>query len=854
MRPIKIYKVKPSLPDELKPLVTIAYNLSWGWNEEAVKLFHRISPEMWEKSNHNPILLLSLVTQVQYGRLAKDESFIAHMERVMEYLDTYLSRTRWFKKAHPESSDAEIAYFSLEYGLNDCFPNYSGGLGILSGDHLKSASDLGIPLVAVGLLYGQGYMTQYLSLDGWQHEKYIENDFENLPIKLLTDNDGNPYKITVKMADKDVHSEIWKVDVGNIKAYLLNTNIPDNNPEERAITERLYGGDQNTRIKQEILIGIGGMRALRKIGVLPTVVHMNEGHSAFLILERIRQLMKEFNLSYTEAKLIASSTNVFTTHTPVPAGNEVFPQDMVEYYIGYLREELGLSKKEFSSLGKQNPEDVHEQFSMTVFALKNANYCNGVSALHGKVSRKIWSGIWPEVDEDEIPIIHITNGIHPNSWISGDMEELFTRYLGPRWLEEPGDQRIWERISQIPDSELWNTHERRRERLVSFVRRKLKKDLIEKGAQKTEIDQADEVLHPEALTIGFSRRFATYKRSTLIFRDLKRLSKILTDKERPVQIIFAGKAHPRDDAGKDLIRQIIHISRQPELRRHIVFIENYDINVARYLVQGCDIWLNTPRRPLEASGTSGMKVCFNGGINLSILDGWWDEAYSGDNGWAIGRGEEYQYHYSQEQDEVESCALYELLENEVAPKFYTRGRDDLPRDWIKMMKISMQHLCPEFNTNRMLTDYSEKFYIPAQRSWMNMSNENFKPCRDFGVWWDRIQNNWEKINILEVLSDTKTSLEMGSELEVKAKIFIGDLTPEEILVEIYYGKLSAKDEIENPNSVKMSLVESLENNEYLFKGNIPCMDSGKNGFSVRVLPKNINLTHKFLPGIIKWAK
>ncbi|MGC9367164.1 MAG: alpha-glucan family phosphorylase [bacterium] len=851
MKPIKIFKVTPSLPDELSDLETIAYNLLWGWNEEAVTLFHRISPEIWEKSKHNPVMMLSMVSQEHYLKLSKDESFIAHMERVIRFMDSYLTSAKWFEKAYPEYENTKIAYFSLEFGLNDCFPNYSGGLGVLSGDHLKSSADLGIPLVAVALLYGQGYMTQYLSDDGWQHEKYIENDFENLPIKMLTNENQEPLKISVKMADREVFAEIWLVKVGNISVYALNTNIPENCDADKFITERLYGGDENTRIMQEILIGIGGMRALRKVGIMPTVIHMNEGHSAFLILERIRQLMSDFNLSYEEAKLIAASTNVFTTHTPVPAGNEVFPTEMVEHYLGYFREELGLTKDQFFNLARQRPENDSEPFNMTVLALNNSHYCNGVSKLHAEVSRKMWSNIWPDLHHDEIPIISIKNGIHPNSWISGDMAELFTRYLGPRWLEEPGDQDIWQRISQIPDAELWNTHERRRERLVSFIRRKLKNDLICRGAQKTEVDQAEEVLHPDVLTIGFARRFATYKRATLLFRDIARLTKILTNRDHPVQIIFAGKAHPRDDAGKDLIRQIIHISRIPELRRHIVFIEDYDINVARYLVQGCDVWLNTPRRPLEASGTSGMKVLFNGGINLSTLDGWWEEAYNGRNGWAIGRGEEYQDHYLQ--DQVESFALYELLENEVIPKFYNRGRDGLPRKWIRMIKSSMQQLSPIYNTNRMLTDYTKLCYISAHVNWNKLSEHNFTKSHELGQWWDNITQNWNSIKINEVFSDTQHPLEMGQELEVKATINLGKLTPEEVLVEIYYGKISATGEIEDFKTVKMTVSESNGDSNYTYSGKIPCQSSGKKGFSVRILPYHQNLSRKFLPGMIHWA-
>lgn len=852
MNPLKIYKVKPSIPEILEPLRIIAYNLWWGWNQEAVKLFHRISPKQWDKSNHNPVQMLSQIDQKLLLDLSKDESFISHMHRVKKSLDLYLSRQRWFEKKHPDLiNDASIAYFSLEFGLNDCLPIYSGGLGVLSGDHLKSSSDLGIPLTAVGLLYGQGYMTQYLASDGWQHERYDETDFENIPVQPVLDDNENPLKISVQIAEKNIVCEIWVIYVGNTKLYLLNSNIPENAPEDRVITERLYGGDENMRIKQEIIIGIGGIKALKKLGITPKVIHMNEGHSAFLIFERIRQLMEDNNLSYCQAKLLSSSTNVFTTHTPVPAGNEVFPIDMVTHYLGYYMDLLKISKKEFVSLGKLNPNNNDEHFGMTVFALKNSDYSNGVSKLHGEVSRKMWGSIWPGIHYSEIPISHITNGTHPNSWMSAEMEQLFLRYLGPRFLEEPEDFKIWERTTSIPDGELWRSHERRRERLVAYARRKLKKQLISQQALMSEIEHAEEILHPDILTIGFARRFATYKRATMIFRDIDRLKKILTNKERPVQLIFAGKAHPRDDAGKDLIRQIYHISKLPELRRHVVFLENYDMNVARYLVQGCDVWLNTPRRPLEASGTSGMKVCFNGGLNLSILDGWWDEAYNRLNGWAIGG--EKEYHDSHIQDEIESSILYDLLENEVVPQFYNRTKDGLPREWIKMMKESMKTLCPVFNTNRMIYDYVEESYIPAYNSWVELYKNDSSGVKELSDRWKKIQKYWNLIDIKKVYSENKKNIKMGDALLVSAEIYLENLSPEDVTVEIFFGKLSYKEEINDPETIKME-VEKSENNIYIYKGSIPCNISGKNGYSVRILPYNKYLKRKFLPNYIKWAK
>ncbi|MBN2363318.1 alpha-glucan family phosphorylase [candidate division WOR-3 bacterium] len=850
MKPVRTFKVIPSLPEELADLRTIAFNLWWGWNEEAVKLFHRISPELWEQANHNPVALLSMVPQENWYALIKDESFIAHMNRVKEDLDEYLGGARWFEREHSDIQNAVIAYFSMEFGLNDCLPLYSGGLGVLSGDHLKSSSELGIPLVAVGLLYGQGYLTQYLSNDGWQHEKYAENDFSNMPVRVLNVNDGSTLKISVKMAEKEVWAEIWETSVGRIKLYLLNTNIPENDSLGRYITERLYGGDNDLRIKQEILLGIGGLKALRKIGLNPTVVHMNEGHSAFIILERIRQLMKENGLTYTQAKLLSASSCVFTTHTPVPAGNEVFHPDMIEHYIGYIREEIGVTKEELYSLGKQNPKNASEHFGMTVFAINNSHYCNAVSKLHASVSRSMWSGIWQGLDADEVPITHITNGINPNSWTSGEMQQLFLRYIGPKMLEEPENLKIWERVLDIPDNELWRTHERRRERLVAFIRRRLKKQLAEQGASAKEIEEADEVLHPDTLTIGFSRRFATYKRASLILSNLERITKILTNKDKPVQLIFAGKAHPRDDAGKDIIKHIFQVSRMPHLRNHIVFIQNYDMNVARYMVQGCDIWLNTPRRPLEASGTSGMKVCFNGGLNLSVLDGWWNEAFNGKNGWSIGMGEVYQDYKAE--DEVESSSLYDTLENDVVPKFYNIARDGLPREWIKMIKESMRTLCPVFNTNRMICEYTEKFYIPSHNSWRTLTENDFKGVKDFSSRFDLISREWNNVKIIDVSADTAAPVQMGTQIEVVSTVYMDGLNPDDVSVEICHGKLSYNGEIENPSCIAMSSVQNTGKGQYVFRGRIPCLESGKNGFSVRILPRNNYLTRKLVPGFVKW--
>ncbi|HYP62571.1 MAG TPA: alpha-glucan family phosphorylase, partial [Acidocella sp.] len=613
------------------------------------------------------------------------------------------------------------------------------------GDHLKAASDLGIPLVGVGLMYREGYFRQYLTVDGWQQERYPENDFFNLPLIPETKSDGTPLLISVPFPGREVWARVWRIQVGRVPLYLLDTNISKNSAEDRQITSRLYGGDHDMRIRQEMILGIGGIRALRAVGKPPTVCHMNEGHSAFCGLERIRIMMEETKLDFAAAREAVMAGACFTTHTPVPAGNDMFaPQLMEHYFAGYLSQ-LKIDMQEFLGLGRQNPRDGNEPFCMTVLALRLSNISNGVSKLHGSVSRKMWKAIWPDLADAEIPITSITNGVHTRSWLAPEMWQLYDRYLGIQWEEKPTDYSIWKRIDNIPNAELWRTHERRRERLVAFARTRLREQLKRRGAPPAEVARADEVLDPEALTLSFARRFATYKRGTLLFRNLDRLAAIINNKERPVQILFAGKAHPRDHGGKELIAEITHVARRPEFRRRIVFIEDYDINVARYLVQGVDVWLNNPRRPLEASGTSGMKACCNGGINMSILDGWWCEGYSGDNGWAIGAGEEYtDLTY---QDDVESRAIYDLLEQEIVPLFYNRSSDGLPRGWVSAMKRSISTICPVFNTNRMVQEYMERCYAPAHWRFGALAADHLKKAASLAQWRRNLTRGWPQVRV-----------------------------------------------------------------------------------------------------------
>ncbi len=857
MKAIQKFVVMPNLPERLKSLLEIAYNLWWTWNPDAIALFQRLDRDLWEETGANPVKMLGLVSQGTLQKLLADDGFLSHMDRVTEALRKYMAYTTWYDKVHGSGLGSQIAYFSLEFGLHECLPIYSGGLGVLSGDHLKSTSELGLPMTGVGLMYRCGYFRQYLNRDGWQQEDFPVNDYYNMPITAVTDERGAPLLIVVDFPEqKAVLARVWKIQIGRIPLYLLDTNIDHNAPEDREITKNLYGGDLEMRIRQELILGLGGIRMLRKLGIEPTVCHMNEGHSAFLALERIKQLREREGLSFEAAREIVTATNVFTTHTPVPAGNDMFPPNLVEKYFGHYAPRLGLSMHDFLGLGRQNPEDTRETFCMTVLALKLAAFANGVSELHGRVSRRMWRRIWPGVPDAEIPVIHITNGVHTRSWYSDEIARLYDRYVGPEWLADPVNQSVWKRIENIPPSELWRSRERLRERLVAFSRRRLRKQLEKRGAHRSKIEAADEVLDPEILTIGFARRFATYKRAYLLLKDPERLGKILNDPDRPVQVIFAGKAHPNDHPGKELIRSLVHLANRQEFRRRIVFLENYNMELARYMIQGVDVWLNTPRRPMEASGTSGMKVVVNGGINLSVLDGWWCEAYQRYNGhntgWAIGDGEEYEDHTYQ--DEVESRMLYDVLENEVVPTFYRRGSDGLPREWIAMMKTSMQKISPEFNTNRMVEEYTERFYLPSILQWNWLAADNWSEAKKLATWKRKVEGAWAKVKIVALASSQNSQHRVGDRFTVKVVVKLGELIPDDVNVELYHGPLNPEAEIFNEGTLVLKSIGPTPDGHHVFEGSIPCASTGQHGLTVRVLPYNRGLLNKFETGLITWLE
>lgn len=850
MKEIILYTVVPQIPERLKPLEEMAKNLWFSWNIEAIDLFRSVDQHLWEETQHNPLAILGYLDKQRFQELMEDEGFLREMDRIFEEFRRYMGEKKAYDFGLGAPIDFTVAYFSAEYGLTDCLPIYSGGLGVLAGDHLKSASDLRINMVGVGLLYQKGYFRQYLNADGWQLETYPDNDFHVLPVILERDEKGDFLTIDVPIGNRNVKVRIWRIQVGRVPLFMLDTNTVENPEEDRNITASLYGGNEEMRLKQEIVLGIGGVRALNRLGIQPSVFHMNEGHSAFTLIERIRMLMETHHLSFQEAREAVYCNSVFTTHTPVPAGIDVFDRGMLSSILGDYIHSMGISMETFLSMGEEETPGTNRPFNMAVMAMKGSARVNGVSDLHRTVSRRMWNRIWPGLPEMDIPIESITNGIHIPSWISSDLASLLDRYMGRRWAEDPDNIKIWERVNRIPDTELWRTHERRRERLVDFARRNLQEHLIQRGANSAEIQMASEALNPSALTIGFARRFATYKRGDLILRDPHRLANILNDPQKPVQIIFAGKAHPHDHPGKEVIKKIIHLAQQPEFRHRLLFVEDYDLNVARYLVQGVDVWLSNPRRPMEACGTSGMKAAANGALNLSVLDGWWAEGYQSGLGWAIGAGEEYEN--SDDQDLIESQIIYNLLEKMIIPLFYERGRDNLPRGWINMMKKSMQTLAARYNTHRMLQDYVHRFYILSSLQSNQIQSNHLQGVRELTTWINHMKADWSQLQILDKRTDTRRGVQVGRSLEVEVSLHLGPFSPEDLSVEIYFGRVDSKANFLNRLTVPLRPIIQ-ESNRTIFKGEIPCHEVGRFGFKIRILPSHPLLPNAYSLGLLLWG-
>ncbi|MEZ4590271.1 MAG: alpha-glucan family phosphorylase [Chloroflexota bacterium] len=703
-------QLNDKVPEKIGRLPELAYNLWWSWTPEARGLFRRLDYPLWRKTLHNPVQMLQEISPAQLQKAAQDATFLRQYNKVMMQFDeTMKNQNTWFHQTYPELGNKTIAYFSFEFGLHSSLPIYSGGLGILSGDHAKEASDLGLPFVGVGFMYPQGYFRQRLPSHGWQEAVYHQLDISQAPVRTVLDENGHEMRISVNLGGRPVHARIWHVRVGRNPLYLLDTDVDENEPWDRELSARLYSGNTETRIRQEIMLGIGGVRALRALGINPSIWHMNEGHSAFLILEGIRELVAQ-GKTFEEASSIVSKRSVFTTHTPVPAGHDAFGFQLVEQYFNGYWDELGINREHFLSLGGHE-EEWGMAFNMTVLALRLSGQSNGVSKLHGEVSREMWQEVWPDKPVNQVPISSITNGVHVSTWVAGEIHNVFDKYLGPSWLEQQDNDAIWQRLAEAPDEELWQVHLDLKRKLMSYLRERVRRRWVNGSNDPTQVLTSGTLLDPEALTIGFARRFATYKRATLIFRDLERLQRILLDTHRPVQIVFAGKAHPADEPGKSLIQHIYNLAKHNQLGGRIAFIEDYDMHMARYLTQGVDVWLNNPRRPREASGTSGMKAAINGIPNLSILDGWWVEGYNGANGWAIG--DEREFDNQEAQDSFDANFIYQLLEDEIVPLYYDRDRDGTPRGWVEIMRESIRSSTPMFGTRRMIKEYTNELYVKA---------------------------------------------------------------------------------------------------------------------------------------------
>lgn len=852
MEHFQTFQVLPNIPEPLCFLEELSRNYWWSWELDAKELFRRIDGELWENSGRNPVLFLANVPQKRLEKLSTDPGFLDHQARIKALFDARIKGP--FQGAHHEIYDHEgaVAYFSMEFGVHETLPIFAGGLGILAGDHLKAASTLGLPLVGMGLFYRQGYFHQRINKDGWQQEEYPETDIYHLPLEKIRDQRGHEIRITIPGPSEDINAVIWKVSVGRVPLYLLDTNLRENPHHIREITARLYASDQSIRLAQEILLGIGGVQALKAMGMQPRVFHMNEGHPVFSCLERLAQTMELNGLDLRMAREIIPRTTVFTTHTPVPAGHDEFAPELVKPYLYPFESRLKVSADEILSWGQHAGAGEGSKFSMFVLGLRMSQYLNGVSELHGQVARRMWRNVWPHRPEAEIPIGHVTNGIHIPSFVSRDNAMFFQNRLGVNWHRNSWKRENLKEIDVINDMDLWEAHKRCRNRLIKNCRHLLKKQCERRNAPKNVVDAAESVLDEDVLTIAFARRFATYKRANLLLRDLERLNDILDNKERPVQIIFAGKAHPTDEEGKGLIRHIFKHASDERLRHKIVLLEDYDIHMARLLVQGADVWLNTPRRPLEACGTSGMKAAVNGVLNVSILDGWWCEGYTKETGWAIGKGEDYDAH--SDSDLVDSHALYNVLENHVIPCFYERNGGAVPFQWIKMMKASMKMILSDFSSLRMVEEYEKRFYSPASRSYGELLDHDAAKALKMADLRERYRSKWADISISPPVCERSGNepIRVGDVFPVTAVVHLGDLTPEEVHVELYHGSVHSLDTISHSHTELMTVRENQGNGLYLYACNLTCTSSGQYGFSARVIPREDALI-KSTPGFVTWA-
>ena len=859
MKAIRRFSVRTVLPEPIAALGDLASNLRWSWHPPTRDLFERIDPQRWAKVRKDPVRLLSALSPAELSALAADTGFVGAVAAAKADLDQYLTEPRWYQAwAQAQDEDGAgapkaIGYFSPEFGITEVLPQYSGGLGILAGDHLKTASDLGVPIVGVGLFYKTGYFKQSLNRDGWQQETYPVLDPDGLPLSMLREEDGTPCVITLGLpGGRELHAHVWKAQVGRVPLLLLDSDVPDNDEAARNITNRLYGGGGEQRLQQEMLLGIGGVRALRLWSRLtgaptPDVYHTNEGHAGFLGVERIHELTQSADLSFDEALEAVRAATVFTTHTPVPAGIDRFDAELITLHFGGDQAVPGVPVDRLLALGAEDyPGGQAGMFNMAVMGLRLGGRANGVSQLHGVVSREMFDGLWPGFDDDEVPITSVTNGVHAGTWVDRRVYELADKYLGTHDLER---DNAWDRIDEVPREAIWATKRDMREQLVVEARRRTRSSWKKRGASPAELGWVDDILDPDVLTIGFARRVPTYKRLTLMLRDPARLKRLLLDEKRPIQLVIAGKSHPADETGKQLIQQMVRFADDPEIRHRIVFLPNYDIAMAQYLYPGCDVWLNNPLRPFEACGTSGMKAALNGGLNLSILDGWWDEWFDGGNGWAIPTADGVED--AERRDDLEAAALYDLIENSVAPRFYDTDEAGLPQNWLSMISHTLRTLGPKVLASRMVRDYTIQLYGPAARAGWALDGETYAGARDLAAYKRKVREGWSSVHVDHVESSgVSDSPQIGETLHVRAYVSLGDLTPDEVEVEVVHGTARDSDELRDVQCEPLALVESYEGGRHQFAGDFALARTGSFGYTVRVLPKHVGLASTSELGLV----
>jgi starch phosphorylase len=849
VRALRRFTVRASLPEELLPLSQLVTNLRWSWHAETRDLFEALDPELWRTCNGDPVKVLGEVSAERLATLARDRRFVRRLQDVVDDLEEYLSAPHWYQSLG-EGAPATVAYFSAEFGITEVLPQYSGGLGILAGDHLKAASDLGVPLIGVGLLYRAGYFDQGLSADGWQLEHYPSLDPHGLPLKLLRQPDGTAVVINVPLPEgRTLFAHVWRAQVGRVALLLLDSDIEENTPAERGVTDRLYGGDEDHRLRQEMLLGIGGVRALRAYCQLtgtpaPEVYHANEGHAGFLGIERIRELTESHGLSFSEALQAVRAGTVFTTHTPVPAGIDRFPRALIErYFAGF-----GVPLDHLIPLGA---EEDPAKFNMAHMGLRLGQRANGVSRLHGHVSRSMFRGLWPGFDEGDVPISSITNGVHAPTWTARELVEMGTQVSSqgdPVDIEGPVH---FDGVDRIPAGELWSTRRMLRGRLVEEVRRRLRDTALSRGAAESEVGWTDSAFDPDVLTIGFARRVPSYKRLTLMLRDPERLRSLLLDPERPVQLVIAGKSHPADDGGKQLIQQMVKFADDPAIRHRIAFLPGYDIGMARYLYWGCDVWLNNPLRPLEACGTSGMKAALNGGLNLSIRDGWWDEWFDGQNGWAIPTADGVAD--PERRDDIEARAIYDLLGTQVIPRFYETDRDGVPSRWVEMVRHTLRETGPKVLATRMVRDYVQQLYVPAARSSRAMAESGYGAARTEAVWRARLLDRWSTVRVAHVeATGAGDTPEIGSTLALRAEVELPGLMPTDVQVQAAYGRVDDADGLHEVTTLPMAH-EQTEGSRHWFSATVPLERTGAFGYTVRVLPHSEHLADPAELGVVASA-